>query len=120
MFVAQITAPGRIALVDVLEPELDGRSEWIKVRLESGCLCGSDVPAFACAEFFRGNLRLIGSVGPDAAHDFSLARDWIVQRRVDLSPLITHVLPFRDVAKAFDLFVNRKDGAIKVCLDYTA
>jgi threonine dehydrogenase-like Zn-dependent dehydrogenase len=51
--------------------------------------------------------------------NFSLARDMIAQGRINVSPLITHVLPFREVQKAYELFVDRKDGAIKVVLDYS-
>jgi threonine dehydrogenase-like Zn-dependent dehydrogenase len=74
---------------------------------------------FPFRKLFRQNLTLIGSVGPDMVPNFSLARDMIAQGRINVSPLITHVLPFREVQKAYELFVDRKDGAIKVVLDYS-
>ena len=36
---------------------------------------------------------------------------------VDLKPLVTHVIPLADVQKAFDMFIKRTDGAIKVLID---
>jgi threonine dehydrogenase-like Zn-dependent dehydrogenase len=75
-------------------------------------------PNFPMLNFFRKNINLISSVGPDVVPNFSLARDMIAQGRINVSPLISHVLPFQDIQKAYELFVNRKDGAIKVVLNY--
>ncbi len=36
--------------------------------------------------------------------------------RVDLTPLFTHELPLADVAKAYDMFRSRTDGAVKIAL----
>lgn len=69
-------------------------------------------------EFFRQNLSLIASVGPDVVPNFSLARDLIAQGRIDVSPIVTHTIPFSDIQNGYELFVDRKDGAIKVVLDY--
>ena len=73
---------------------------------------------FSYQKFFRQNLSLIASVGPDVVPNFSLARDLIAQGRIDVSPIVTHTIPFSEVQKGFELFVNREDGAIKVVLDY--
>jgi threonine dehydrogenase-like Zn-dependent dehydrogenase len=74
--------------------------------------------AFPFADFFRQNVALIPSVGPDPQPNFGLARDLIAQKRFDVSPIITHVLPFDNVQKAYEMFVDRKEGAVKVVLDY--
>jgi threonine dehydrogenase-like Zn-dependent dehydrogenase len=73
---------------------------------------------FPIWEFLTKNLTLIGSEGPDPVPNYSLARDMIVQGRIDVSPLISHILPFQDIQKAYDIFVNRKDNAIKVIINY--
>ena len=89
-----------------------------------GTLVGFGMPdrvgydGFPIWEFLTRNLTFIGSEGPDPKPNYGLARDMIVQGRVDVSPLITHVLPFEEIQKAFDLFVHRQDKAIKVVLDY--
>lgn len=77
-----------------------------------------DVYAFNYRKFFSKNVTLMGSVGPDSLNDYPLAMDMIAQRRMDVSPIITHHLPFTEVQKGFELFVDHRDEAIKVVLDY--
>jgi threonine dehydrogenase-like Zn-dependent dehydrogenase len=77
-----------------------------------------EVYNFNYGKFFRRNIRLIGSVGPEVQSDFPLAMDMITQGRIDVSPIITHHLPFTEVQKGFEFFVYRKNGAIKVVLEY--
>jgi threonine dehydrogenase-like Zn-dependent dehydrogenase len=79
---------------------------------------GETHPSFPYTRLFRQNITLIGSVGADVVPNYSLARDMIVQGRVNVAPLITHVLPFAEIQRAYELFVDREDGAIKVVLDY--
>ena len=76
------------------------------------------VYAFQYGEFFRKNVTMIGSVGPDSQNDYPLAMDMIAQGRLDVSPLITHHLPFTEVQRGFELFIDHQDQAIKVVLDY--
>lgn len=44
----------------------------------------------------------------------------IEQGRIDTTPLITHTYPLRDIAAAYELFENRRDGVIKVAVDMGA
>lgn len=69
-------------------------------------------------KIIRQNIRLMGSIGPDVLNDFPMAMDMITQGRIDVAPIITHRLPFEQVQKGFEMFVNRTDGAIKVVLNY--
>ena len=73
---------------------------------------------FAYPEFFRLNLNMISTVGPDVVPNFSLARDLIAQGRFNAAPLVTHVLPFDEIQQGYELFTDRLDGAIKVVIDY--
>ena len=73
---------------------------------------------FPIWDFLTRDLTVIGSEGPDPVPNYSLARDMIAQGRINVAPLISHVLPFQEIQKAFDLFVDRKDKAIKVVLNY--
>ena len=77
-----------------------------------------DVYAFNYRKFFSKNVTLMGSVGPDSLNDYPLAMDMIAQRRIDVSPIITHHLPFTEVQRGFELFIDHRDEAIKVVLDY--
>ncbi len=45
MFAAQIVAPRLTRLIDVDEPSLKGEGQ-VKIKMERGCLCGSDSPLF--------------------------------------------------------------------------
>ena len=73
---------------------------------------------FRYGDFFRQNIHLISTVGPEELEDYPLAMDFIVQRRINVSPIITHHLPFTEVQCGFDLFSDRQDEAIKVVLDF--
>lgn len=73
---------------------------------------------FPIGPMFRKNVTFVNSVGPDVIPNFSLARDLIAQGRVDVSPMITHTFAFQDLHQAYETFVERRDGAIKVLIDY--
>lgn len=77
-----------------------------------------DVYDFHFGGFFHKNVRFIASVGPDVQNDFPLAMDMISQGRIDVSPIITHNLPFTEVQRAFELSFYKKDRAIKITLEY--
>ena len=66
--------------------------------------------------FFK-ELTIHTSVDPDFERDFPLAMRWVAERRIDLTPLITHRFPLEDVQEAFQIFGGRRDGALKVFLD---
>lgn len=69
---------------------------------------------------WRKNISLVTSVNPDFERDFPLAMRWIAERRVDVSPLITHRFPLAEIQHAFDVFFERREGALKVFLDFPA
>jgi threonine dehydrogenase-like Zn-dependent dehydrogenase len=77
-----------------------------------------DVYPIHYPKIIRKNLSVIGTIGPEAQADFPLAMDWIVEGRIDVSPIITHRMPFTDAQKAFEMFVNERDKAIKIVLEY--
>lgn len=41
----------------------------------------------------------------------------IAAGKIDTTPLITHTYPLREIAAAYDLFENRRDGVIKVAIE---
>ena len=71
---------------------------------------------FAFRDFFFNEGRLINSIGPDIQHDFPIAVELIASGQIDVTPLVTHRFPLAQAADAFDLFADRRDGAIKVIL----
>jgi threonine dehydrogenase-like Zn-dependent dehydrogenase len=69
-------------------------------------------------KLFWKNISVVTSLGPDFRVDFPLAMQWIAEKRLDVQPLITHRYPFREIQQAFEVFVDRKDGALKVFIDF--
>lgn len=69
-------------------------------------------------EAFLKNLTIHTSVNPDFARDFPLSMRWLAEGRIDLTPLVTHTYPLRDIQTAFETFRDRKDGAQKVVIEF--
>lgn len=43
----------------------------------------------------------------------------IAEKRIDATPLLTHTYPLAEIEAAYDLFEHRRDGVIKVAIDFT-
>ena len=69
-------------------------------------------------DLFFKNATVHTSVNPDFRRDFPLAMQWISERRIDVSPIITHRYPLDRLQEAFELFRDRKEGAIKVIVNF--
>jgi L-iditol 2-dehydrogenase len=81
-------------------------------------ICLEESPRLNFNAFFRKELRMIASVGPDLSIDYPFALDAILRGAIDVSPLITHVMPFEDIQKGFETAVNRLENVIKVVLTF--
>ena len=64
------------------------------------------------------NLTVHMTIGPDFRRDFPLAMRWIAEGRMDLSPIITHRFALAQIQEAFDTFHDRRDGALKVFVEF--
>ncbi len=71
-------------------------------------------------DLFRKNLTVYTSVEPDFTRDFPLAMRWIAEGRLNVAPVITHRFPLAEIQMAFDTFRQRRDGALKVFVDFPA
>lgn len=116
---------GRMAdlVIEVVGHQTETINHCLQLLKHSGTLLAFGVPDdpiydFHFADFFRKNIQFIGSVGPDAPNDFPLAMDMIAQGRFDVSPIITHHLPFTEAHRGFEMSLNKKDVAIKIVFDY--
>ena len=67
---------------------------------------------------FDKNASIHTSIGPSFERDFPLAMRWIAEGRIDVSPTITHRFPVADIQEAYDTFAERRDGALKVFVDF--
>jgi threonine dehydrogenase-like Zn-dependent dehydrogenase len=64
------------------------------------------------------NVTLHTSVNPDFTRDFPLAIRWVCEGRIDVGPIITHRFPLAEIQTAFETFRDRKEGALKVLVDF--
>jgi threonine dehydrogenase-like Zn-dependent dehydrogenase len=71
-------------------------------------------------DLFFKNIALYTSVNPDFSRDFPLAMRWIGEGRVDVSKIITHRYSLSQIQTAFETFRDRKEGALKVLVEFPA
>lgn len=64
------------------------------------------------------NITVHTSINPDFKRDFPLAMQWLSEGRIDVSPIITHRFPLSEIQQAFELFRDRKEGVIKVIVEF--
>ncbi len=71
-------------------------------------------------DMFVKEIRVVTSVGPNPQEDYTIARDWIVQGRLDVRPILTHSLPFEEIQQGFEVAFDRpeEEKAIKVVLEF--
>ena len=61
--------------------------------------------------------NLIFKTGGVDGCDCAEILELIAAGKLDTTPLITHTFPLKDIAAAYDLFENRRDGVIKVAIE---
>jgi threonine dehydrogenase-like Zn-dependent dehydrogenase len=71
-------------------------------------------------DLFFKNATVHTSVNPEFSRDFPLAMRWIAEGRIDLSPLVTHRFHLAEIQQAFETFRDKRDGALKVLVDFPA
>jgi len=86
-----------------------------------GKVCVFGVPRFDPVDFplehfFRSELEMVSSVGEECVRLFEDAVRMLVDGQLDLSAMVTHRLPWTEAQRAFDLYADRADGALKIVL----
>ena len=77
-----------------------------------------DIYPFQFRKMFGKNIKLIGSVGPNVQRDFPLAIDMIAQGRINVEPMISHIIPLTEVQQGFDMAYHKTDNAIKIVFNH--
>eukprot|EP00933_Yihiella_yeosuensis_P040023 TRINITY_DN34246_c0_g1_i1.p1 TRINITY_DN34246_c0_g1~~TRINITY_DN34246_c0_g1_i1.p1 ORF type:complete len:646 (-),score=114.32 TRINITY_DN34246_c0_g1_i1:155-2092(-) len=67
--------------------------------------------------FFRKNITMISSVIPDPGTDFPDAVALIEEGRFSTEGIFSHVMPLRDIQKAFEMASNYTDEVVKLVVD---
>ena len=60
-------------------------------------------------EMFRKELRLVTSVGPSPDKDLAVALQWIAEGRIDVRPILTHVLPLEEIQAGFEMAFDKPE-----------
>ena len=63
-----------------------------------------------------GDQKIVTTLCPGGKERMRRLMEMIAQRRVDLSPLVTHRFALDNIAEAFELFSHQRDGVLKVAL----
>ena len=71
-------------------------------------------------EIFTKELHIVTTVGPNPQQDYTTALDWITQGRLDVRPIISHILPFDEIQQAFEMAFDRpaEHKSLKVILKF--
>jgi len=102
-------------------------NQSIKVTKPLGRIAAFGLPTtmeyvpFDWNNFFRKKLTMHsvhGSQDEPGLPDFREALDLIVKGEIDMSQFLTHKFHISEIQKAFDLANSKKDGAIKITIDY--
>ena len=81
---------------------------------------GRGVMSLNFLRMFGNETRIVTTVGPDPHADYATALQWITEGRIDVRPMITHVLPFERIQQAFEMAFEEPaaHGAVKVVLSF--
>ncbi|HEY2522235.1 MAG TPA: zinc-binding dehydrogenase [Streptosporangiaceae bacterium] len=82
---------------------------------------GTDDYPFSFGEFFRKFLTayaISGTQGEPGFGSFRYAVRLIADGAIDVTPLLSHVLPIDEVEKAYQIAHDRTDGALKVSVSF--
>jgi len=98
-------------------------NDCIALARRNGVVLAFGVPRksvydFMFPDFLGREIRLLGSLGPDVQLEFPLAVDLIATGRIDVSHIISHKLMLDDIQKGFEMATERKDGAIKILIEF--
>ena len=74
----------------------------------------SELDLFA---WYKKRAQMVTYHVPDVERDIALALQFIVEKRVDVKPILTHAFPLTRVQEAYDLFADRREGCVKVILE---
>jgi threonine dehydrogenase-like Zn-dependent dehydrogenase len=94
----------------------------VRLPRRKGTVLQFGVTRFTSAEFpvnhfLRNELVMVASVGAECVQYFGTAVGMLTSGQLDLAPLITHCLPWAEAQRAFDLYADHADGALKVVLE---
>ena len=137
-FGASVTlSPNRADLVEAIRNLTDGRGvdvaiealgkqETFENALRStraggtlsslGVYSGKLIAPYEALYAGLGDQKIVTTLCPGGKERMRRLMEMIAQRRVDLSPLVTHRFALENIAEAFDIFSHQRGGVLKVAL----
>jgi threonine dehydrogenase-like Zn-dependent dehydrogenase len=71
----------------------------------------------------RGELQIIGSWnsshGTGTISDWKACVDYLSREEIDVTPLITHTFPLKDIVNVFNMIQNKQLKSVKVLITPT-
>lgn len=64
---------------------------------------GGGVMSLNFLQMFSNEARIVTTVGPNPDADYAAALQWITEGRIDVRPMISHVLPHEQIQQAFEM-----------------
>jgi threonine dehydrogenase-like Zn-dependent dehydrogenase len=81
-----------------------------------GVYSGKLVAPYQAIHAGLGDQQIVTTLCPGGKERMRRLMAMIAERRVDLSPLVTHHFGLENINEAFDLFSHQRDGVLKVAL----
>jgi threonine dehydrogenase-like Zn-dependent dehydrogenase len=71
-------------------------------------------------QMFSNEARIVTTVGPNPHTDYAVALQWITEGRIDVRPMISHVLPHEQIQQAFEMVFEEPaaNESLKVVLHF--
>ncbi|HET9791078.1 MAG TPA: zinc-binding dehydrogenase, partial [Candidatus Angelobacter sp.] len=63
-----------------------------------------------------GDHKIVTTLCPGGKERMRRLLELVANRRVDLTPLLTHTFPLDRITEAYELFANQRDGVLKVAI----
>ncbi len=81
-----------------------------------GVYSGKLVAPYQAFHAGLGDQKIVTTLCPGGKERMRRLMAMVAERRVDLSPLVTHAFGLDDILDAYDLFSHQRDGVLKVVL----
>lgn len=81
---------------------------------------GRGVMSLNFLQMFSNEARIVTTVGPNPHADYAAALQWITEGRIDVRPMISHVLPHEQIQRAFEMVFEEPAAheSLKVVLHF--